>query len=89
MVWFGLAARLHVRLIYLRKHLIVNWTPAVVFKTHVPPIVRILLWLIKVHIDSLLSRLFFHLHVISGCEGIYINYSPVHKDLVEDKWREF
>ena len=85
MVWLGFTSCLHVRLIHLCKHLIVNWTPAVVFKTHVPAIVLILLRLVKMHIDCLLARFFLHLHVVARCKSIHVNDTAMHKDLVEDE----
>jgi hypothetical protein len=82
-VGFGFAAGLHVGLVYLSEHFVVDWTPTVVFKTHVPTVVLVLLWFIEMHIDRLFTCFFLHLHVIAWCKRIYVNNATVHKDLVE------
>jgi len=88
MVRFRFTASLHVGLVNLGKHFIIDWTPSIVFKSHIPTVVLILLRFIEVHIYRLFTCFFLHLHVITRRKCVNVNDTTMHKDLVEYQWGE-
>ena len=54
---FGIS--LHLGLVDLRQDLIVDGSPAVVLKSHVPPIVLVVLRLVEMNVDGLFTHVFF------------------------------
>lgn len=48
---FRFASWLHVNLVNLCEHFIIYWTPSIIFESHIPAVMFIVFWFIKMNID--------------------------------------
>lgn len=65
---FGFVTRLQVCLVDLSEHFVVDGAPSVVFESHVPTVVVVVLRLVIVNVNGLLASVFLERHVVARSE---------------------